>query len=155
MKLTLTNDKQCLLILDSAVVYWWTMSLEGFTQYKRREFCKDVKCPVQTQLNALKGNLDEYERVRQTCRSSCKYTTWQFHHWLIEKGYFIIKPSKEKVWVLLLSKMFRKWNHPICGQGEEDLLTISKSNCVDKQCRKKKKGIVGFSLQIGYSLSFT
>ena len=24
---------------------------------------------------------------------ACRYTTWQFHHWLIEKGYLILKPK--------------------------------------------------------------
>ena len=74
------------------------MSLEGFIEYKRREFCNDVKCPVQMQLNNLKNKPDEYERIRQTCNTACKYTTWQFHHWLIENGYLILKPksSEEK-----------------------------------------------------------
>ena len=39
------------------------MSLEGFTEYKAREFCNDVKCPVQTQLNTLKDKPEEYERL--------------------------------------------------------------------------------------------
>jgi hypothetical protein len=74
------------------------MSLDGFVKYKRREFCNDVKCPVQTELNNQKDNAEEYERIRQTCSTNCRYTTWQFHHWLIEKGYLILKPegSKEK-----------------------------------------------------------
>jgi hypothetical protein len=70
------------------------MSLEGFVEYKRREFCNDVKCPVQMELNALKDKPDEYERVRHVCSTACKYTTWQFHHWLMEKGYVILINSK-------------------------------------------------------------
>ncbi len=69
------------------------MSISGFTEYKAREFCNDVKCPVQDTLNTLKDNPDAYELIRQTCRSSCRFTTWQFHHWLIEKGYLIVKPT--------------------------------------------------------------
>ncbi len=74
------------------------MFIEGFIEYKRREFCNDVKCPVQMELNNLKNKPDEYEQIRQTCNTACKYTTWQFHHWLIEKGYLILKPksSEEK-----------------------------------------------------------
>lgn len=72
------------------------MSLEGFTEYKRREFCNDVKCPVQMELNRLADKPEEYERIRQTCSTACKYTTWQFHHWLIEKGYLILKPKSPK-----------------------------------------------------------
>ncbi|MCW4031550.1 MAG: ribbon-helix-helix domain-containing protein [Candidatus Bathyarchaeota archaeon] len=66
------------------------MSLEGFIEYKRREFCKDVKCPVQMKLNQQKEKTETYEKIRKTCSTACVYTTWQFHHWLIEKGYIII-----------------------------------------------------------------
>lgn len=70
------------------------MSLEGFTEYKRREFCNDVKCPVQMKLNQQKEKSEEYEKIRKTCSTACVYTTWQFHHWLIEKGYMIIASLK-------------------------------------------------------------
>jgi hypothetical protein len=66
------------------------MSVEGFTEYKRREFCNDVKCPVQVKLNQQKERSEEYAQIRKTCSTACVYTTWQFHHWLIEKGYIII-----------------------------------------------------------------
>jgi phosphoserine aminotransferase len=66
------------------------MSVEGFTEYKRREFCNDVKCPMQMKLNKQKQGSEEYEQIRKTCSTACVYTTWQFHHWLIEKGYIII-----------------------------------------------------------------
>jgi hypothetical protein len=74
------------------------MSLEGFTEYKRREFCNDVKCPFQMELNRKLEKSEEYERIRQKCSTACVYTTWQFHHWLMEKGYLILRPkgSKEK-----------------------------------------------------------
>ncbi|XES78432.1 MAG: hypothetical protein ACBZ72_06045 [Candidatus Bathyarchaeia archaeon] len=72
------------------------MTLEGYSEYKRREFCNDVKCPVQMTLNALKDQPETYELIRQTCSTACRYTTWQFHHWLIEKGYLIVR-QKEKV----------------------------------------------------------
>lgn len=70
------------------------MSLEGYIAYKRRAFCHDINCPTQIKLNTLNDTSTAYERVRQTCRTRCKYTTWQFHHWLIEKGYLILKPQK-------------------------------------------------------------
>lgn len=69
------------------------MSLEGFTEYKRREFCNAIKCPVQMELNRLEEGSEEYERARQTCSVNCRYTAWRFHHWLIEKGYLILKPK--------------------------------------------------------------
>ncbi|MCW4019438.1 MAG: hypothetical protein NWF00_12310 [Candidatus Bathyarchaeota archaeon] len=69
-------------------------SLEDFTEYKRREFCNDVNCPVQETLNTLKDNPDAYELIRQTCQTACRYSTWQFHHWLIKKGYLIVRPKE-------------------------------------------------------------
>jgi phage antirepressor YoqD-like protein len=70
------------------------MSIKGYVDYKRREFCKDVKCPVQSDLDAQKEGSFEYEKIRQTCKTNCRYTTYQFHHWLIEKGYLIVRPEK-------------------------------------------------------------
>ena len=70
------------------------MSIEGYVEYKRREFCKDVKCPVQLELDAQDEGSEEYERIRQTCKTNCRYTTYQFHHWLIERGYLIVRPEK-------------------------------------------------------------
>ncbi len=70
------------------------MSIPGYTDYQAREFCKDVCCPVQQTLNSLKDKPEAYELIRQTCRTACRFTTWQFHHWLIEKGYLIVKDSK-------------------------------------------------------------
>lgn len=70
-----------------------TMTIEGYVEYKRREFCKDVKCPVQLELNTRKEGSAEYEQTRAKCSAGCLYTTWQFHHWLIEKGYLIVKPA--------------------------------------------------------------
>ena len=74
------------------------MSLEGFIEYKRREFCNDVKCSVQMELNKQTEKAEVYEQIRQKCSTACVFTTWQFHHWLIEKGYLILKPIKEKAW---------------------------------------------------------
>ena len=70
------------------------MPMEGYLDYKRREFCKDVRCPVQMELDAQKEGSDEYEKIRQICKVDCRYTTYQFHHWLIDKGYLIVRPEK-------------------------------------------------------------
>ena len=71
------------------------MSIRGYTDYKRREFCKDVKCLVQQELDAQVDGSEEYERIRRTCKTDCRYTTYQFHHWLIDKGYLIVRPISE------------------------------------------------------------
>jgi hypothetical protein len=73
------------------------MAPEGYSEYNRREFCKEIKCPVQHELNMQKEGCSAYEQTRQKCSTACLYTTWQFHHWLIEKGYLIVRPLKEKV----------------------------------------------------------
>ena len=67
------------------------MSIEGYVDYKRREYCNDIKCSVQLDLNARDEGSEEYEKIRSICKNECKYTTYQFHHWLIEKGYLIIR----------------------------------------------------------------
>ena len=69
------------------------MTPEGYVEYKRREFCKDIKCLVQIELNQQTEGSPAYEQTRQKCSIACLYTTWQFHHWLIEKGYLILKPK--------------------------------------------------------------
>jgi hypothetical protein len=69
------------------------MAPEGYVEYKRREFCKDIKCPIQQELNQQKEGSATYKAARQKCGTTCLYTTWQFHHWLIEKGYLIVKPA--------------------------------------------------------------
>ncbi len=56
------------------------MPIEGHVEYKKREFCNDVRCPVQLALNAQKEGSEEYEKIRQTCKTNCKHTTWGFHH---------------------------------------------------------------------------
>ena len=70
------------------------MPIPDYIDYKPREFCKDVKCPVQLELNSRKEGSEEYEKIRKTCGTGCKFTTWQFHHWLIDKGYLIVRPEQ-------------------------------------------------------------
>ena len=68
--------------------------IKGFIDYKRREFCKDVKCSVQLELETHEEGSEEYERTRRICKEDCRYTTYEFHHWLIDKGYLIKRPEK-------------------------------------------------------------
>jgi Iap family predicted aminopeptidase len=70
--------------------------IKGYVEYKRREFCKDTKCVVQIQLDAQKPDTAEYEKIRQICKEKCVHTTYEFHHWLIQKGYLIVKPEMKK-----------------------------------------------------------
>jgi hypothetical protein len=69
-------------------------AIEGYVEYKRRAYCKDIACPVQSRLDGLPAGSEEYEKVRGTCRTGCVHTTWEFHHWLIGKGYVIVRPAE-------------------------------------------------------------
>jgi len=72
------------------------MSLKNYVDYKRREYCNDVKCEIQLQLNATEKGSEEYEKIRTICTDDCRHTTYEFHHWLIEKGYLLIRPETEE-----------------------------------------------------------
>ncbi len=70
------------------------MSIEGYVDYKRREFCNNVTCDIQMQLNAAQEESDDYEKIRTICKEKCKYTAYQFHQWLIEQGYLVIREEQ-------------------------------------------------------------
>jgi hypothetical protein len=70
------------------------MTLEGTIEYQRREFCKDLPCPIQVLLDAAPADSKEYEHIRNICKNNCIHTTYEFHHWLIQKGYLIVHPAQ-------------------------------------------------------------
>ncbi|VVB90830.1 Uncharacterised protein [uncultured archaeon] len=35
----------------------------------------------------------DYNDLRAICQENCLHTTYEFHHWLIEKGYLVVKPE--------------------------------------------------------------
>lgn len=70
------------------------MSLEGYRDYRKREFCNDVSCPVQVELNRLEQGSEKYEKLRLDCMRGCRHTTHEFHKWLIEKGFLIVRPKE-------------------------------------------------------------
>ncbi len=67
--------------------------MDGYVEYQRREYCKDVRCPVQLELNTQTQGSAEYERIRNICQTDCKHTTFEFHHWLIDHGYLIVRKT--------------------------------------------------------------
>lgn len=70
------------------------MTIEGYEGYKKREFCKDVECPVQLLLDTKEEGSEEYGRIHEICEEGCLHTTREFHYWLIDKGYLIVKPEE-------------------------------------------------------------
>ncbi len=69
------------------------MAIEGYIDYQRREYCKDIRCSVQMELEAKAPGSPEYEAVRNQCQTHCLHTTHEFHRWLIDQGYLIIRPA--------------------------------------------------------------
>jgi hypothetical protein len=98
------------------------MTVEGFAEYKRREFCKDVKCPVQIELTSLSEASPAYEQTRKKCSAACLFTTWQFHRWLIEKGYVVLISEKmkddERTVLVNLDKALVDWVDQQVGKGK-------------------------------------
>lgn len=70
------------------------MSIDGYVEYQRREYCKDIRCPVQLDLGAQQEDSEEYDKIRNICKNECRHTTYEFHHWLINKGYLIVRAKK-------------------------------------------------------------
>ena len=71
------------------------MSIPGYAEHKKREFCNDVACPIQPELNAHKEDSEEYEKIMR-CKEECKFTAHDFYYWLIEKSYLIVIPENKK-----------------------------------------------------------
>ncbi len=69
------------------------MPIEGFRDYVQREYCGDINCQVQLLLNSAEKQSEKYEKIRETCKSSCVHTTYEFHHWLIDNDFLIVKPE--------------------------------------------------------------
>jgi hypothetical protein len=69
-------------------------SIAGYIDYQRREYCKDIKCAVQLDLDRQKEGSADYDKIRDICKNNCRHTTYEFHHWLIQKGYLIVRPAK-------------------------------------------------------------
>ncbi len=69
------------------------MGIPGYVDYERRAFCKDVSCPVQTLLDAQEPGSSGSEQVRVICQTACIHSTYEFHHWLMQKGYEVVRPE--------------------------------------------------------------
>jgi len=69
------------------------VAIKGFIEYKRREYCEDIGCPVQLMMNKKEQTCEDYNDLREICKESCLHTTYEFHHWLIEKGYLLVRPE--------------------------------------------------------------
>ena len=68
---------------------------QGRREYKKREFCNDVQCFVQVELNKHTAGSEEYETVRKICSSACQFKADDFREWLNQKGFKVFKDGKE------------------------------------------------------------
>ena len=68
-------------------------SIKGYIDYRRREYCKDIRCPVQLDLEAQPEGSEACEKIRMICKTECHHTTYEFHHWLIQRGYLVVRPE--------------------------------------------------------------
>jgi hypothetical protein len=67
------------------------MTLEGYIDYQRREYCKAIHCPIQGLMDQQSEGSEGYDTLREICKSDCIHSTYEFHHWLIEQGYLVIR----------------------------------------------------------------
>lgn len=65
----------------------------GFVDYKRREYCKGIKCRVQELMDKKPEGSQEYEALRGICKEECLHTAYEFHHWLDDNGFLVVKPK--------------------------------------------------------------
>ena len=48
---------------------------------------------MQVLLDKQEPGSPAYEEIRALCKGHCIHTTYEFHHWLIEKGYLLVRPE--------------------------------------------------------------
>jgi len=70
------------------------MAIPGYVEYQRREYCKAIKCPIQRLLDQTPEGTPDYEEVRGICKTDCIHTTYEFHHWLIQHGYEVVRRAE-------------------------------------------------------------
>lgn len=69
-------------------------SIEGFVDYKHREFCHAIDCPIQNLLDEEVQGSERYEFIRNICQTSCLHSCHEFHAWLNKEGFVIVRSDK-------------------------------------------------------------
>lgn len=60
--------------------------------YKKREFCKAMDCDALELMEIAKEKNLNVEIVKRLhCKKTCPFTAWEFHDWLQENGFIIMK----------------------------------------------------------------
>ncbi|MBI9103730.1 MAG: hypothetical protein JEY99_15045 [Spirochaetales bacterium] len=68
-------------------------SIPGYIDYAKREFCKAIKCPVQNCLDKEEPGSAGHDDIRKICKEGCMHSTHEFHSWLINAGYLVVRPE--------------------------------------------------------------
>lgn len=63
----------------------------AYEDYKKREFCNDVRCPVQMEMNKHSSESEGYNALRGICSSSCLKSANEFLRWLQDHGFILVK----------------------------------------------------------------
>jgi len=91
------------------------------------------------ELNQQQEKSEPYENLRKTCTTTCRYTTYQFHHWLIEKGYIILVSSQlkndEQTLVANINKRLANWIDQQVKNGK----CQNRSQLIEKALAQYKK----------------
>lgn len=66
--------------------------IEGYVEYPKRLYCREVKCPVQALLDAEQPGTPKHDEIRNVCKVGCLQTSHSFHAWLNANGYLVVKP---------------------------------------------------------------
>jgi len=69
--------------------YSYNMTLKE--DYKKREFCNDIKCPVQMEMNKHAEGSSEHNAIKGICSSNCLQSSNNFIIWLNNHDYSIVK----------------------------------------------------------------
>jgi len=56
-------------------------------EYQSREFCKDVKCPMQREFDSEAQDETAQDAIKTVCRNGCVYFSDDLMRWLGEHGY--------------------------------------------------------------------
>ena len=74
------------------------MHPDAITPYKKREFCNNIKCPIQLELNKhmeniINENNPDPENHIEKLETLAKFenTAWKFHRAISQQGFAIMK----------------------------------------------------------------
>jgi hypothetical protein len=65
-------------------------------EYRSHEFCRDVPCRVQLDLESHQKGSKMYEQAKTECKDRCRYSRISFISWLLEHGYSVLGADHEE-----------------------------------------------------------